>query len=85
MDCPRDVSGAEWALIIVAIITTGGVLVNARYGRMARIERRLALVEAMNHRLWFFIRQQHDHAYRNGIAPLPIPEELFENDKDDDK
>lgn len=72
-------SGAELALIIVAIVTASGAWLNARYGRMSRIEGRLASVEALNNRLWAYIRQQHDHAYRAGVTPLPIPDHLFEN------
>lgn len=77
-------SGAEWALIIAAVVTASGAWLNARYGRMARIERRLAEVESINHRMWVYIRQQHDHAYRLGFAPLPIPKYLF-GDNDEEK
>lgn len=70
-------SAAEWVLIAVAVITASGAWLNARYGRMARVERRLASVEALNNRLWAYIRQQHDHAYRAGVVPLPIPDHLF--------
>lgn len=75
-------SATEIALIIVAGITASGAWLNARYGRMGRIERRLAGVEALNNRLWAYVRQQHDHAYRSGYAPLPIPDHLFEQDKE---
>ena len=69
----------EWALIVVAIVTASGAWLNARYGRMGRVEQRLASVEALNNRLWAYVRQQHDHAYRSGYVPLPIPDHLFEN------
>ena len=75
-------SAAEWVLIAVAIITASGAWLNARYGRMARVERRLAGVESLNNRLWAYIRQQHDHAYRSGIVPRPIPDHLFEQEKE---
>ncbi|QGJ97477.2 membrane protein [Microbacterium phage JRok] len=79
VDGPRHVTATEWALIIVAVVGASGAWLNARYGRMGRIERRLASVEVMNNRLWAYIRQQHDHAYRSGYVPLPIPDHLFEN------
>jgi hypothetical protein len=75
-------SAAEWVLIAVAVITASGAWLNARYGRMARVERRLASVEALNNRLWAYIRQQHDHAYRAGYVPLPIPDHLFETERE---
>ncbi|WYA78714.1 membrane protein [Exiguobacterium phage phiExGM16] len=37
----------------------------------------------MNNRLWAYIRQQHDHSYRAGYVPLPIPEHLFTYEKED--
>jgi hypothetical protein len=74
---------AEWSLIAVAVIAALGAWLNARYGRMARIESRLEEVEALNNRLWAYIRQQHDHAYRAGIPPLPIPESLFKTPRDE--
>lgn len=70
---------AEWVLITVAVIGASGALLTARYGRMARVEERLAHVEALNNRIWAYVRQQHDHAYRSGYQPLPIPDDLFEN------
>lgn len=79
VDGPDHMSATEWALIAVAVIGASGAWLNARYGRMGRIERRLASVEALNNRLWAYIRQQHDHAYRSGYVPLPIPNHLFEN------
>ena len=72
-------TATEWVLIGVALITTSGAWVTARYGRLARVEARLASVEALNRRLWAYVRRQHDHAYRSGYQPLPIPESLFEN------
>ncbi len=84
MDGTDHVSTGETALlavtVIVAVVGASGAWVNARYGRMGRIERRLASVELMNNRLWAYIRQQHDHAYRSGFAPLPIPQSLFDHD-----
>lgn len=71
---------AEWVLIIVAALGASGAWLNARYGRMARVEARLASVEALNNRLWAYVRQQHDHAYRSGYQPLPIPNNLFEKE-----
>lgn len=82
MDGPDHVSAAEWALIAVAVIGASGAWLNARYGRMARVERRLAAVEGLNNRLWAYIRQQHDHAYRSGIVPLAIPDHLFEQERE---
>lgn len=75
-------SGAEWALIVVAVVGASGAWLNARYGRLGRVEARVAKVEALNNRLWAYIRQQHDHAYRSGIQPLPIPADLFESNPD---
>lgn len=69
---------AEWVLIAVAVIGSSGALVTARYGRMARVEARLATVESLNNRIWAYVREQHDHAYRSGYQPLPIPPDLFE-------
>lgn len=71
-------SAAEWVLIVVAIVGASGAWLNARYGRMARMEQRLASVESLNNRLWAYIRSQHDHAYRAGYQPLPIPDHLFD-------
>ena len=77
MDGPDHVSAAEWVLIAVAAITASVGLINARYGRMGRVEARLAAVESLNHRMWVYVRKQHDHAYRSGYQPLPIPDDLF--------
>lgn len=71
-------NAAEWTLLAVAVIGASGAYLNARYGRMARIERRVAQLESLNNRLWAYIRQQHDHAYRHGITPLAIPDSLFD-------
>lgn len=71
---------AEWVLIIVAALGASGAWLNARYGRMARVEARVASLEVQNNRLWAYVRQQHDHAYRSGIVPLPIPPEMFEKE-----
>ncbi|WNY14973.1 membrane protein [Microbacterium phage Douggie] len=79
LDGSRHVTATEWTLIAVAVVTASGAWLNARYGRMGRIERRLASVENLNNRLWAYVRQQHDHAYRSGYVPLPIPNHLFEN------
>lgn len=74
------IGAAEWVLIAVAVIGATGAVLNARYGRMARVEARLASVESLNNRLWVYVRQQHDHAYRNGFQPLPIPPEIFDKE-----
>ncbi|QGH78538.2 membrane protein [Microbacterium phage Kaijohn] len=79
LDGTDHVTATEWTLIAVAVVTASGAWLNARYGRMGRIERRLASVENLNNRLWAYVRQQHDHAYRSGFVPLPIPNHLFEN------
>lgn len=71
---------AEWALIAVAVVGASGAWITARYGRLARVEARMASVESLNNRLWAYIRQQHDHAYRSGYQPLPIPSDLFEKE-----
>ncbi|UGS26585.1 hypothetical protein K8F61_18545 [Microbacterium resistens] len=70
-------SATEIVAIVVAVLAASGAWLNARYGRMARVEARLAAVEALNNRLWAYVRRQHDHAYRSGIDPLPIPDDLF--------
>lgn len=75
-------NAAEWALIVVAVVGASGAWLNARYGRLGRVEARVAQVEATNNRLWAYIRQQHDHAYRHGITPLAIPTDLFNGKTD---
>lgn len=69
-----------WVVVAAAVIAASGAWLNARYGRMARVEARMGRVEALNNRLWAYLRQQHDHAYRNGYQPLPIPPDLFEKE-----
>lgn len=66
-----------WVIVAGAVIAASGAWLNARYGRMARVEARMARVESLNNRLWAYIRRQHDHAYRSGYQPLAIPTELF--------
>lgn len=73
-------STAEWVLIAVAVIGVSGAVLNARYGRLSRLESRLASVEALNNRLWAYVRRQHDHAYRSGYQPLEIPDDLFKEE-----
>lgn len=69
--------GAATALI-VALVGASGVWLNLRHGRITRLEARLASLEAANRRMWLIIRKQHDHAYRNGYEPIPLPDNLFD-------
>lgn len=71
----------EIAAICVAVVAASGAWINARYGRLARVESRVATLEARNNRMWMFLRQQQDHAYRNGYTPLSIPDDLYGEDK----
>ena len=66
-----------WLAISVAIIAASGGWVAHRFGRLARVEAQLSRVESDNRRMWLYLRAQIDHAYRNGIQPLPIPDDFF--------
>lgn len=71
----------EWLLqIILATIAATVAWIVARHGRLARLETRVATAEAINRRMWVHLRQQIDHAYRHGVKPLPIPEDIFGDD-----
>lgn len=66
-----------WLAILLGVITASGGWMAHKFGRLARVETRLARMEAVNRRMWLHMRAQVDHAYRNGLQPLPIPEDLF--------
>jgi hypothetical protein len=72
---------AEYGGIIVAVLAASGAWLNARFGRMARLEDRVTRSETVNNRLWAYMRAQHDHCYRHGGTPLPIPEDLYKENE----
>lgn len=70
-------------MIIVAVIAASGGWAAQKFGRLARLERRLERMEHTNRRMWLHLRAQVDHAYRAGVIPLPIPPDLFRDEDND--
>lgn len=70
-----------WLAVGGAIIAASGGWIAHRFGRLARVEAQLARVESTNRRMWLYLRATIDHAYRNGIEPLPIPDDIFGDDE----
>ncbi|WP_223693803.1 hypothetical protein [Leifsonia poae] len=72
----------EWLLALgVAIVAASGGVLASRYGRVAALEKRVARLDALNRKLWVYLRAQIDHSYRSGVQPLPLPDDLFGDDE----
>lgn len=64
----------EWVYgIVLGVIAAGGGWYVSRYGRIATLEKRLALMEGRERQLWNYCRELIDHIYRGRGAPPPTP------------
>ncbi|AGW42448.1 arginyl-tRNA synthetase [Leifsonia xyli subsp. cynodontis DSM 46306] len=64
----------DWLLTLtVAALAATGSLAATRYGRIARLEKRLAELETRERTLWVYTRDLIDHIYRGEGPPPPPP------------
>lgn len=61
-----------WATALAALLGGTATALGTRYTRMAKLERRVDVVEYRNRRLWMHCRKLVDHIYQ-GRPPPPPP------------
>lgn len=65
------------ALALGAVLTYRAATTTSRHSRIAKLERRLDVVEYRNRRLWSYCRVLIDHIYRRQPPPPPAwPDDL---------
>jgi hypothetical protein len=72
------------ALALGSVLTYRAATTSSRHSRIARLERRVDVVEYRNRRLWSYCRELIDHIYRRKGPPPPAwPDDLVALDDDD--
>lgn len=73
-----------WIALVVAIVAASGAWVTTRFGRVAKLERRIDALERRERMLWMHTRHVMDMYYRHrepGAPDLPeMPEGVFGDD-----
>lgn len=70
-----------WIAALTALIGGTATALSTRYTRMAKVERRVDVVEYRNRRLWSYCRELIDHIYQGKPPPPPPwPDDLDEPD-----